>query len=97
MVQSNTEQLDRHVLIAHDSEELVIAAPPAVAGKGAAGTFAILDAWLADWPHESIVWHHPDGGARRSSGATSATAAARPLGQTKAARQIGHQRSGSSW
>ena len=61
MVQNNTENLDRHTLIPHDSEKLHIAAPPRIAGLDAERAFEVLDAYLRDWPHEGIVWHHPDG------------------------------------
>ena len=61
MVQNNTENLDRHRLIPHNSETLHIAAPPRIAGLDAERAFEILDAYLRDWPHEGVVWHHPDG------------------------------------
>lgn len=61
MVQNNTENLDRHTLIPHDSEMLHIAAPPQIAGLDAERAFEVLDAYLRDWPHEGVVWHHPDG------------------------------------
>ena len=60
-VQRNTENLDQHTLIAHNSEQLLIAQPPPIASRDAASAFDILKAYLADYPHEGIVWHHPDG------------------------------------
>ncbi len=61
MMQKNTENLDRHMLIPHDSETLRIAAPPRIAGADPERAFAILDAYLRNFGHEGIVWHHPDG------------------------------------
>ena len=61
MVQNNTENLDRHMLIPHDSEMLHIAVPPRIAGADAQRAFDLLDAYLRDFGHEGVVWHHPDG------------------------------------
>ena len=72
-VQGNTENLDRHTVIAHNSEELHIAEPPRIKGATAKEAFATLDRYLSQYPHEGIVWHHPDGGGPRSSDATSDT------------------------
>ena len=60
-VQNNTENLDRHTLIPHDSEMLHIADPPPIAGLNADQAFEVLDEHLRNWPHEGIVWHHADG------------------------------------
>jgi len=60
-VQGNTENLDRHILIPHDSNELQIARPPRIAGCVAQTAFDILRTYLGRYPHEGIVWHHPDG------------------------------------
>lgn len=60
-IQHNPENRERQELIAHDSPELVLDKPPRVAGLTAARAFETLDAYLADYPHEGIVWHHPDG------------------------------------
>ena len=57
----NTENLDRQRLIEHNSERLHIAKPPRIAGLNAERAFEVLDAYLRDWPHEGIVWRHPDG------------------------------------
>lgn len=50
-VQGNPEGFTEHVLIPH-GQALLPDAPR---------TFAELRAYLADFPHEGIVWHHPDG------------------------------------
>ena len=60
-VQGNPEDLDRHTLIAHDSDRLHIEEPPRIAGNTAESAFDILATYLRDYPHEGIVWHHPDG------------------------------------
>ena len=61
-VQGNTERLDRHEIIAHDSKELHLdATTVGIDGQDANAAFRILDAYLGRTPHEGIVWHHPDG------------------------------------
>ena len=60
-VQGNTENLDRHTLIPHNSDRLHIEEPPRIAGSKAESAFDILETYLCDYPHEGIVWHHPDG------------------------------------
>ena len=49
-INGNPESLDSHQLIRHGEDEL--AAPR---------TFGGLRGYMADFPHEGIVWHHPDG------------------------------------
>ena len=60
-VQNNTEDLDRHALIPHRTELLRIPTPPRIDGLSAERAFEVLDAYLRDYPHEGIVWHHYDG------------------------------------
>lgn len=50
-VQGNPLNLPRHTLIRHGSTEL-----PDVPRD-----FDGLKAFLKDFPHEGVVWHHPDG------------------------------------
>lgn len=51
-VNGNPEGLDTHRLISHANAEVLTDVPR---------TFEALREYLADFPHEGIVWHHPDG------------------------------------
>lgn len=51
-INGNPEGFDKHYLIRHDDTELIPDAPRDFDG---------LAAFLADFPHEGIVWHHKDG------------------------------------
>lgn len=51
-VNKNPEGQARHVLIPHGDADVV---------DGVPRDFAGLRAFLAEFPHEGIVWHHPDG------------------------------------
>ena len=61
MVQQNTEKALRHQLIRHDAEELRIAEPPDLKTRTPVEAFALLEDYLAAFPHEGIVWHRNDG------------------------------------
>ena len=43
------------------TSRLHIEEPPRIAGNTAESAFHILATYLRDYPHEGIVWHHPDG------------------------------------
>lgn len=60
-VQGNTENLDRHVLIAHNSQTLQIEEPPQIAGRDSETAFELLETYLHSYAHEGIVWRHWDG------------------------------------
>lgn len=51
-VNGNPEHVGTHALVRHDSAEIFTDAPRDFDG---------LREYLADFPHEGIVWHHPDG------------------------------------
>jgi hypothetical protein len=51
-VNGNPEGFAGHVLVSHDDADEI---------KDAPRDFDTLVAFLADFPHEGIVWHHPDG------------------------------------
>jgi hypothetical protein len=52
-IQGNPEQYEKHLLVPHHGESLVLADVPR--------TFDALKIWLAGKDFEGIVWHHPDG------------------------------------
>ena len=61
-VQRNTEGLERHEIVAHESRELHLDAKAiGIDGLRASDAFHALDNYLRKTPHEGIVWHHPDG------------------------------------
>ncbi len=50
-INGNPEKYDRHVLVRHAGAEVLLSR------RGCEG----LRDYLADFPYEGIVWHHPDG------------------------------------
>ena len=61
-VQQNTENLERHELLAHRSESLHIEPQLVdVEGLDSEHACAMLANYVGETPHEGIVWHHPDG------------------------------------
>ena len=61
-VQRNTEGLERHEIIPHDTSELHLdKAAVGIDGLEPDEAFERLNEYLEAAPHEGIVWHHPDG------------------------------------
>ena len=50
-IQGNPEGCQRHLLVPHGAQFF----------RDAPRTFEELKEWFRDFPHEGIVWHHPDG------------------------------------
>lgn len=52
-VNGNPERVSEHVLIPHGKATISLAYPLTFEG--------LRERFTTDWPHEGIVWHHPDG------------------------------------
>jgi hypothetical protein len=55
-VNGNPEGFDHHVLVRHATAELLT-----VDGRPVPTDFEALREYMQAFPHEGIVWHHPDG------------------------------------